>query len=86
MAEAVVGIAARWSEHVRELETHRNRTVIKKRRRRRYVVLSGGASLSCLNYIIYGSAAPADVAGQEAVAIALAQMHASGHEFKGFNH
>ena len=42
------GIAPRWSEHVRELEVHRNGPVYRKRRRRRYDSLKYGGTVASI--------------------------------------
>ena len=66
-------------------EVHRNGTVYDNRRRRRYDCLKFGIWNSCLNFVIYTSAPPDEIAGAEAVAITLAQTHATGPELKVFN-
>ena len=81
----LTGMASRWSEHVRELEAHRNGTVTRCRRRRRYDSLKFGIWNSCLIFIILTSAHPDEIVGAEAVAITLAQTRANGHELKQFN-
>ena len=78
------GLTPRWSEHVRELEQHRNGTISKARRRRRYDELKHGIWNSCLNYVVFHACSSSEIAGQEAVAITLAQTRANGHELKSF--
>ena len=79
-----IGIAARWSEHVRELQKHMSSTIDAASRRKRYDILKHQQSSSCLNFIILGQCDSTNIAAREAVAITLVYPPANGYELKHF--
>lgn len=76
------GIIPRWTEHVRELYSTMNRTVLAYRKRNRYVCLSKPLVGPGLSFIINSSHSGATIARAEAFAIALASFPANGSQFK----
>ena len=80
--KGTLGISPRWSEHVRELETHISRTVSKDRQRNRYNVLKARQSTSWLDIIISDSCTTEEVAAREAFATTKINPAVNGNELK----
>ena len=71
LQNSIAGIAARWSEHVRELQKHVDGKAPSDRQRRRYNILKFQQPTSCLNFLIIDQCDGENIAVREAVAITM---------------
>ena len=78
------GIAPRWSEHVRDLQGHINKTVPKDRQRLRYKMLQAHQPSGCLDIIILDTCTTENISAREAFAITRINPAANGHELWHF--
>ena len=81
----VPGIAARWSEHIRELYRHGEGTVPQDKQRRRYNELTNRHCVNCFNCLVLEITDTSNIKAAEAKAITLINPGANGSELKHFS-